>query len=80
MNPVTVILVLLLGVLFFGKDLPEVAKRVGLSLMEFKKGMSEAGGSARTTKAVSKRVAANDDDWEAEEIVSSAGTKFEPPL
>ncbi len=73
MNPVTVVLVLLLGVLFFGKDLPDVAKRVGLSLMEFKKGVSEVGESA-------KGVTGDDDDWKAEETVSSVDTKFEPPL
>ena len=39
LNPLTVIAVLVIGVLLFGKDLPEVARKLGKSLMEFKRGL-----------------------------------------
>jgi sec-independent protein translocase protein TatA len=39
LNPLTVIAVLVIGVLLFGKDLPEVARKLGKGLMEFKRGL-----------------------------------------
>ncbi len=80
MNPVTVVLVLLLGVLFFGKDLPEIAKKVGLSLMEFRKGLSEVNESARgmtLDHTLQSEIAV--DEPEKLEKFESFGTKFEPP-
>jgi sec-independent protein translocase protein TatA len=38
--PSHIILVLIVGVLLFGKRLPEVGRSLGKSLMEFKKGFS----------------------------------------
>ena len=76
-SPFAVIVVLVLGVLIFGKNLPAVAKQIGTSLLEFRKGLDEwkevrhrssgVGGS----KAVVKE--------EPEERFESLGTKFEPP-
>ena len=39
LNPLTVIAVLVIGVLLFGKDLPEVARKLGKGLMEFTRGL-----------------------------------------
>ena len=38
-SPQDMILVLLLGVLLFGRKLPEIGRSVGKSIVEFKKGM-----------------------------------------
>ncbi len=39
MSPTHIGLVLVVGILLFGKRLPEVGKSLGKTLMEFKKGM-----------------------------------------
>ena len=39
MSPTHILLVLVVGILLFGKRLPEVGKSLGKTLMEFKKGM-----------------------------------------
>jgi sec-independent protein translocase protein TatA len=39
MSPTHIILVLVVGIVLFGKRLPEVGKSLGKTLMEFKKGM-----------------------------------------
>jgi sec-independent protein translocase protein TatA len=39
LNPETILILLVLGVLFFGRRLPEVGRSLGKGLMEFKKGM-----------------------------------------
>jgi sec-independent protein translocase protein TatA len=38
-NPVTMILLLVIGVLLFGKDLPDVARKVGKSLLDFRRSL-----------------------------------------
>ena len=78
-NPLTVIIVLVLGVLFFGKDLPGVAKRIGTALLEFRKALDEwkevrvdskSGGRSSDVGVVADGSA---------ECFESLGTKFEPP-
>ena len=80
-SPFAVIFVLILGVLFFGKNLPWVAKQIGSALIEFRKGLDEwkevrmdrkSGGlkSSDVGRAVQD---------EPEERFESLGTKFEPP-
>ena len=39
LSPTHIVLVLVVGILLFGKRLPEVGKSLGKTLMEFKKGM-----------------------------------------
>ena len=81
-NPLTVIIVLVLGVLFFGKDLPGVAKQIGSALIEFRKGLDEwkemrhSVPSAGKGKSVATREVAEE---ESPERFESFGTKFEPP-
>ena len=77
-SPIYVIVVLVLGVLFFGRNLPGVARQLGASLIEFRKGLNDwkevhscssgvKGGSIEVMKQ------------EFEERFESLGTKFEPP-
>ena len=77
-NPFAIIVILVLGVLFFGKNLPGVARQIGTALVEFRKGLddwkevrqrSTCDGKGKTT------VVRN----EPEEHFESLGTKFEPP-
>jgi sec-independent protein translocase protein TatA len=84
--------VLVLGVLFFGKNLPDVARQIGLGLMELKKGLNELNDLSKNVTNVtngrskghdrSKSSTANDtndsgdDETEKYELT---GTKFEPP-
>ncbi len=40
-GPTEILILLVLGVLLFGKNLPNVGRQLGKSLMEFKKGLSD---------------------------------------
>ena len=80
-SPFQIVVVLVLGVLFFGKNLPEVAKQLGLALMEFKKGMNELsdiGKSISEGRGVSKEEEPGDFSEETEKY-ENVGSKFEPP-
>jgi sec-independent protein translocase protein TatA len=84
MNPITVMAVLALGVLLFGKNLPDVARQVGLALMEFKRGMNELKGTLDigSLEPVSSRSKVRSEDVSespVQESQESVGTKFEPP-
>jgi sec-independent protein translocase protein TatA len=82
LNPFHVIFVLVLGVLIFGKNLPAVAKQIGTSFLEFRKGLDEwktmrhSAPNAGKGKSVAAREAAEE---ESPERFESFGTKFEPP-
>ncbi|MDR0706100.1 MAG: twin-arginine translocase TatA/TatE family subunit [Planctomycetaceae bacterium] len=88
-TPFQIVVVLVLGVLFFGKNLPEVARQIGLGLMELKKGMNEFNDlSKNVTKGRnrSKSSTANESTKESmdstvdeTEKYELTGTKFEPP-
>ena len=82
-SPFAIIVVLVLGVLFFGKNLPAVAKQIGSSLMEFRKGLDEWKEMRHSGTSVGKKKsgiagAAMPED-EPMEHFETLGTKFEPP-
>ena len=78
LNPLHVIIVLVLGVLFFGKNLPAVAKQIGSSLLEFRKGLNEWKETHGRSSGVNERnVESMPEDLE--ERFESFDTKFEPP-
>ena len=75
-----IVIVLILGVLFFGKDLPGVARQIGTALIEFRKGLDEW----KEVRVERKSVGLKSSDTgvvpdEPEERFESLGTKFEPP-
>ena len=79
-SPVTIVVILILGVLFFGKNLPEVARQIGAALTEFRKGLDEW----KEVRVERKSVGLKSSDTgvvpdEPEERFESLGTKFEPP-
>ena len=79
-SPFHIIIVLVLGVLLFGRNLPAMAKQIGSALMEFRKGMDDwrevraerkSGGHKSSDTAVAQD--------ESAEHFESLGAKFEPP-
>ena len=77
-SPLHVIIVLVLGVLFFGKNLPAVAKQIGSALLEFRKGVNEWKEEGHRSPVVSESKGTVVEEEVAERF-ESLGTKFEPP-
>ena len=79
-SPFHIIIILVLGVLFFGKNLPAVAKQIGSAILEFRKGLNEWKEEyGRSPKVIKSKEAAIKEREELEERFEGLGTKFEPP-
>jgi len=81
-TPFQIVVVLILGVLFFGKNLPEVAKQVGGILGEFRKGLNEFSNISKGILDGKEINSLKEDIFEdkpMEEKHEAAGTKFVPP-
>ncbi|MDR2168514.1 MAG: twin-arginine translocase TatA/TatE family subunit [Planctomycetaceae bacterium] len=88
-SPFYIILVMIAGVLIFGKDLPDVMRKLGNALMEFRKGMNEISANAVKGKDNSKSSSAGVNSGkfesplvevcESDENATFADNKFEPP-
>ena len=78
LNPVHIIIILVLGVLFFGKNLPTVAKQLGSALLEFRKGLNEWKETHVRSAGVGDRKPVSMPE-DLEERFEAFGTKFEPP-
>jgi Sec-independent protein secretion pathway components len=82
MSPLTVIVILLLGVLLFGGKLPEMARDLGKGLLEFQKGMNEWGSEAKKTIFEDSPVKATEEDpmpAPKPQTQETSAPKFEPP-
>ena len=75
-----IIAILVLGVLFFGKNLPGVASQLGSALIEFRKGLDEWKEVRHRSSGVDVGSSSVVVPEESEERFESLGTKFEPPL
>ena len=75
-GPMEMIIILGIGVLLFGKRLPEVGRSLGKGIMEFKKGVQgiEDEIDSATSTAKSTRSQAKAEDYE-----EATAPKFEPP-
>jgi len=83
MNPITIVVILLLGVLLFGGKLPEMARDLGKGLLEFQKGMNEWGNEAKKTifedSPSSSTPKAEEDPVPKPQTQETSAPKFEPP-
>jgi sec-independent protein translocase protein TatA len=82
MSPLTIVVILLLGVMLFGGKLPEMARDIGKSLLEFQRGMNEWGNEAKKTifdETSSKTVKEDPIPTPKPETQEPSAPKFEPP-
>ena len=85
MSPITVVVILLLGVLLFGGKLPDMARDLGKGLLEFQKGMNEWGNEAKktifednpTSSTTTKKT--EEDPVPKPQTQETSAPKFEPP-
>ena len=75
-GPMEMVIILGIGVLLFGKRLPEVGRSLGKGIMEFKKGVQgiEDEIDTATSTARSTSSQATSEDYE-----EATAPKFEPP-
>ena len=76
LNPVTMLILLLLGVMLYGKKLPDIGRQLGQSLLELKRGMSDLGDQATTSMSRASEPAPSSSPSHSEE---AQAPKFEPP-
>lgn len=76
-SPFQIVLILLVGVLIFGKNLPDVARRIGLGLMEFKKGLNEMNELSKGESGSFRKKAAEADDLDHEQEETEKTEKYE---
>lgn len=89
LGPTEMLIVLVIGVLLFGKNLPNVGRSLGKSLMEFKKGLNDiknevdratyAAEPSAPTRAVRQYAADDYDEPTAPKFEPPAQEPFEPP-
>jgi sec-independent protein translocase protein TatA len=76
-GPTEMVIIGIVGVLLFGKRLPEVGRSLGKSLSEFKRGMS--GIETELNQAVSATSAPVTSYHEIDDSDEATAPKFEPP-
>ncbi|MCL2625048.1 MAG: twin-arginine translocase TatA/TatE family subunit [Planctomycetaceae bacterium] len=82
MNPLTIIVILLLGVMLFGGKLPEMARDLGKGILEFQRGMNEWGKEAKKTifdESSSNTAKEDPIPTPKPEVRETSAPKFEPP-
>ncbi len=75
------IIIGVIGVLLFGKRLPEVGRSVGKSLMEFKRGMQGIESEIQGARQAVDHAASQSSNYEelADDYPEPSVPKFEPP-
>ena len=81
LGPAEMLFVGIIALLLFGKKLPEVARGLGKSLVEFKKGMSGIEEDVKLNTYSSRNDTSSNTARPApkDESVESSAPKFEPP-
>lgn len=77
LNPIEIMIIGGIAVLLFGSRLPEVARSLGKSLTEFKKGMSDL--KSEMTVDTSQRSPSPERFSEVDDREIATAPKFEPP-
>jgi sec-independent protein translocase protein TatA len=78
-GPMEMVVVGVVAVLLFGKRLPEVARSMGKSMMEFKKGMSGLEDEFHSAANSNSRPAQMSRYNEIDDRDEATAPKFEPP-
>ncbi len=76
-GPAEMLVILALGVLLFGKRLPDVGKQLGRGILEFKRGLDEMGKGSKSTELQS--VTEKKKEFEELEREELDVPKFDPP-
>jgi sec-independent protein translocase protein TatA len=79
LNPMELMIVGAVAILLFGSKLPSVARSLGQSMNQFKKGMSELQDEIRNPGSTSKPAASSTRYHEIDDRDESTAPKFEPP-
>lgn len=79
LGPTEMIVIGVLAVLLFGNRLPEVAKSVGNSFNQFKKGMQGIEEDVNTSSRASTSTASRSANRTIEDREEVSTPKFEPP-
>lgn len=81
LNPMELMIVGAIAVLLFGNKLPSVARSLGKSMTEFKKGISDIHEEVRTAGSTSSRASQQVSHYhEIDDREEATAPKFEPPV
>ncbi len=83
-GPFEMVVIGILAVVLFGGNLPEVARKLGGSYREFRRGLNEVQQQFRAAEYEANKVISSiektvDDEEEEEEPAEPAAPKFTPP-
>jgi sec-independent protein translocase protein TatA len=80
-SPLTVVVLLFIGVLLFGKDLPEVAKKVGKSLLDVRRSLQGLHEEMLNDRPISRDTEPVARPIQAPQRIAPTAKKFEdePP-
>jgi sec-independent protein translocase protein TatA len=76
-GPGTIIILLIVGVLLFGRRLPEIGKQLGKGIVEFKKGLKGLEDEVDTSSAPRQRDTAAVEPPRPPQRVTTTAPKFE---
>jgi sec-independent protein translocase protein TatA len=76
-NPMEILLILGVGILLFGRQLPSVARSLGKGIVEFKKGLKGLEDEIETTSSVPRSEPASLEPPRPPQRVATTAPKFE---
>ena len=81
LGPAELMIVMIIAVLLFGKNLPSVGRSLGKSLMEFKKGLNDIKSEmdAAVYSEPASTTGRSADRYRSDEYDEPTAPKFEPP-
>ena len=86
LGPFEMVVIGVIAVVLFGGNLPEVARKLGGSYREFRRGLNEVQQQFRMAEYEAKRTLSleddnksNDDDDDEDEPAAPTAPKFKPP-